>query len=166
MTFVVETIWWLVPFLMANQCPGFARALDLPFSKTPVAVRLLGENKTIGAYYVAVAGAIATLWVQSVFGLPAEFIGTNILLLGVCMGLGVALGDHVKSFVKRRLGIAPGAGWWPFDQLDFLIGGIIFSASLVGVPSLARFVMAVGLVLVIHPVGNYLGYRLGLRHVP
>ena len=166
MTIIAETLWFLLPFLIANQCPGFARALGLPLSTTPVAARILGENKTIGAYYSAVVGASVTLWIQSIFALPVEFIGANKLLLGICMGLGVALGDHVKSFVKRTRGIVPGARWWPFDQLDFLIGGIILSAPLVGVPGLTRFIMAVGLVLLIHPVGNYLGYRLGLRKVP
>jgi hypothetical protein len=32
--------------------------------------------------------------------------------------------DSVKSFVKRRVGIAPGAPWIPFDQLDFVIGAL------------------------------------------
>jgi CDP-2,3-bis-(O-geranylgeranyl)-sn-glycerol synthase len=34
-------------------------------------------------------------------------------------------GDALKSLVKRRVGIAPGAPWIPWDQLDFALGALV-----------------------------------------
>ena len=35
-------------------------------------------------------------------------------------------GDSMKSLVKRRIGIAPGKPWIPWDQLDFVLGALAF----------------------------------------
>ena len=48
--------------------------------------------------------------------------GNCSLWLGVSMGAGTGVGDAVKSFFKRQIGIAPGASWIGFDQLDFFVG--------------------------------------------
>ena len=49
------------------------------------------------------------------------------LILGFMLGLGAILGDSVKSFFKRRTGREGGAPWVPFDQLDFVLGGLLFA---------------------------------------
>jgi CDP-2,3-bis-(O-geranylgeranyl)-sn-glycerol synthase len=36
------------------------------------------------------------------------------------------VGDLVKSYFKRRLNIPSGQRWLPWDQLDMVIGGIVF----------------------------------------
>lgn len=38
-------------------------------------------------------------------------------------------GDSLKSFVKRRVGIAPGKPWIPFDQVDFAIGALVLTSG-------------------------------------
>jgi len=33
----------------------------------------------------------------------------------------------VKSFCKRRMGIAPGKSWFPWDQIDWVVGTMVMS---------------------------------------
>ena len=60
---------------------------------------------------------------------------------GLLMGVGAGIGDAVKSFLKRQLGISAGSPWLGFDQLDFFLGALA-CVSLVHVPPL-RIVLAV-----------------------
>lgn len=74
------------------------------------------------------AAAVATAFLQSLAGGPGivEESG-RWLSLGLLLGLGAVSGDAVKSFFKRRLGIAPGRPWVPFDQLDFQVGALLLA---------------------------------------
>jgi CDP-2,3-bis-(O-geranylgeranyl)-sn-glycerol synthase len=169
---ILETLWFFLPILVANQCPGFAVRLNMPGANVPVSSKWLGEHKTWAAYYAGPFGALCTLLIQyqliliapSMFGLFKY--RTNLCFAGLFLGLGAILGDHIKSFFKRRLGKSPGTAWWPFDQLDFVIGGIIFAIPVVGWIGWERTLIICSFVLIIHPIGNRIGYKLGLREVP
>lgn len=84
------------------------------------------------------------------------------ILLGIAAGSGAMLGDSLKSRFKRRLGIVPGRRWIPFDQLDFVLGGLLALSFWIR-PSLSDII----LILVISVAGdiavNQLSYRLGVR---
>jgi CDP-2,3-bis-(O-geranylgeranyl)-sn-glycerol synthase len=71
-------------------------------------------------------------------------------------------GDSAKSFVKRRVGIAPGQSWVPFYQLDFVIGALVLTGHRAPLSwldwALILAVSGAGAVVVTH-----LGYRLGIR---
>ena len=43
----------------------------------------------------------------------------------ICFG--ALFGDIIESFFKRRIGKNRGENWIPFDQLDFIVGVLIFS---------------------------------------
>jgi CDP-2,3-bis-(O-geranylgeranyl)-sn-glycerol synthase len=47
------------------------------------------------------------------------------ILFSLCFG--ALLGDIVESFFKRRIGRDRGQDWIPFDQLDFIVGALVFS---------------------------------------
>jgi CDP-2,3-bis-(O-geranylgeranyl)-sn-glycerol synthase len=83
----------------------------------------------------------------------------------------------VKSFFKRRLGKEGGAPWFPFDQLDFVVFGLLGMA--LASPLLADgwtrqallgdwVVLATLIVLtpLLHYLVNVVGYRLRLKEVP
>jgi len=91
--------------------------------------RVLGDHKTWRGLVVGVlAGALTFALQQAIF--RAGWLQALALLdydacsplPGALLGFGALLGDAVKSFFKRGLGIAPGGTWIPFDQLDFLVG--------------------------------------------
>lgn len=165
------SFWLFLPALIANQCPGFvaklATVLPVPLHR-PVSHRWLGARKTWSAYYAGPIGGAVAIFLQSKIEAVNASIGMidygqpQILLVGFLFGLGAVLGDHAESFLKRRMGIPPGDAWWPFDQLDFVLGAIVLTAAMI--PWTWQIVSMICLaMLVIHPFGNYIGMRLGLR---
>ena len=78
------------------------------------------------------------------------------------MGLGAGVGDAVKSFFKRRVGIAPGSSWLFFDQLDFFVGAYAF-VSLVHAPPLLAVLAMTPIVFVCDIAATAVFYRLRLK---
>ena len=78
------------------------------------------------------------------------------------MGLGVLFGDLVKSFFKRRFNIKPGAPWFPFDQLDALIGGLLLTGFVYKIPTNIVLFLIITVPL-LHVLINHLGFYLGLK---
>jgi CDP-2,3-bis-(O-geranylgeranyl)-sn-glycerol synthase len=87
------------------------------------------------------------------------------VVLGGLLGFGALTGDAVESFIKRQLKINSGQSWFPFDQLDYIFGGILLSSLLV---QLAWYVYAWVIVLYfgIHLLTVYVFYKLGVRDKP
>ena len=77
-------------------------------------------------------------------------------------GLGALGGDALKSFIKPRLGIAPGMPWIPADQLDFVVVGIVAVSFFVRMtPPDIAWILAISL---LGDIGvNHLSFRLGIR---
>lgn len=168
--FILEALWFFVPAVAANQCPGLAAKLDLPGNR-PVSTRWLGANKTWAAYYAAAFGATLAIYLQRLAPMPEgfellDYERPELWLVGLAFGLGTVLGDHAKSFVKRRFGIPPGDPWWPFDQLDYVVGSLLLVAPFSGWIGGERVATLVVTVLLLNPLVNGIGYRLKLRKVP
>ena len=70
----------------------------------------------------------------------------------------------LKSYFKRKLNIKPGKSWIPFDQLDFIIGGLLF-ISLVFTPPTEIIIILLILTPFLHITTNHIGYYLGIREV-
>jgi len=49
----------------------------------------------------------------------------RVFLFGAIVGFMALVGDAVKSYFKRRRGKEGGAPWFPFDQLDFVVFGVL-----------------------------------------
>ena len=85
--------------------------------------------------------------------------------LGAIMGLSALLGDLIKSFVKRRLGISSGRSWIPFDQVDWIIG-VLLGVTIVFVPDLFFIVTSLVVGVALHFFIKLVGYILHLSEVP
>ena len=101
----------------------------------------------------------------------------QVFLFGAALGFMALVGDAVKSYFKRRRKIARGGSWFPFDQLDFVVFGLL--GILLASPLLpagwavhAYFLDWVVLVTLLvltpalHLLVNRIGYWLGLKDVP
>jgi CDP-2,3-bis-(O-geranylgeranyl)-sn-glycerol synthase len=110
-------------------------------------------------------------------GTPRSAPAAAVFLFGAAMGFFALLGDAVKSYFKRRVGKEGGAPWVPFDQLDFVVFGLL--GMLAASPLLPTgwvwhaltddwLVPATLLVLtpLLHLLVNRIGYRLRLKSVP
>ena len=71
-------------------------------------------------------------------------------------------GDSLKSYAKRRVGIAPGARWMPADQLDFIVGAMVPMAAIVSF-SWVDVLLLLGFTFFAHIAVNHLAFHLRIR---
>jgi len=170
--YLLGVFWFLLPAGVANMAPVlFARVpfLDYPldFGVKFKGKRVLGANKTIRGVVMGVLGSTVVVWLQKLsygfvngFSL-IDYSTVNVLLLGFLLGFGALMGDAVKSFFKRRIGIKPGKSWMPFDQIDWIIGGLVFGGFYVSV-DLRMWVVGILLFFVLHLIVRQIGFSLGM----
>jgi CDP-2,3-bis-(O-geranylgeranyl)-sn-glycerol synthase len=158
---VLQLVYLMLPAYAANMTPPFLRYWK--GWNPPIARRLLGDHKTVLGFASGIGSAVLAAFVQSRIAWEGSLVHSDQwLALGLRFGIGAMTGDSAKSFVKRRVGIAPGEPWIPFDQLDFVIGALVLTWSraplswLDGV--LILLVSAGGHILVTH-----LGFWLRIR---
>jgi len=166
----LELIIFMLPCYVANAAPvviGGGDRLD-GGTKLGDGRALLGKTKSVRGFIggivagIVVAGLASLLWPMLLFG------NQQILFLsGVLLSIGALVGDAVGSFIKRRMNIGPGKQCMVLDQIDFLVGGLVFAypvaAVIYTVPNLV-FILIVSFIL--HIGTNILANRAGLKKVP
>jgi len=180
---ILFSLWFFVPAGFGNMTPVFAahipllRDLNYPldFGKKYRKQRIFGVHKTWRGVVLGVLIGMLIVWVQSVIfhhsawirsiSTPVNYRASSILVLGLLLSLGALIGDAIESFVKRQRGIGSGDRWFPFDQLDYVIGGILLSILYVRLP-LDRYVWIIILWFGMHLLFSYIGYLLKLKSKP
>lgn len=172
---ILTVLWFFLPAYLADMAPVIVRG-HWQWLARPIdgghrwrGRRLLGDHKTWRGIVAGVAFGVVTFAVQRTLyrlgvleGLALIDYDVSSLLPGVLLGLGTGVGDAAKSFVKRGLGIAPGASWIGPDQLDFFVGAWLFVLPVVAVP-LVPALLAAPLVLVGTIAVTATGYGLGMK---
>ena len=157
---VVEALKFIFPAYCANAAPVLAGGgLPLDFGKNFVdGRRIFGKNKTFRGFFFGLAiGVLVGLMENFLFGYP--------LLFSVLSPLGALMGDLTGAFLKRRLDIAPGGLLPVVDQVDFVVGAILFSLPL----AIITLELAVAMLIItppIHLLTNFLAYKLKLKSNP
>jgi CDP-2,3-bis-(O-geranylgeranyl)-sn-glycerol synthase len=172
---VLRVLWLFVPAYLANMSPvlvqGWFAGLATPIDggRSFRGRRILGDHKTWRGLFAGIVVGVVTYELQRL--LHAAGIAPGLVLLeyadhpvlpGFLMGLGTGVGDAVKSFFKRRVGIAPGASWPVFDQLDFFAGAYLFVAA-VHAPPLLPTLACLPIVLAGSVAVTAIGWALGLK---
>lgn len=184
--FIFSCLWYLLPAALANHTASCGNRLWLPkafrngLARLAVPVDLgvkwrgkeiLGKNKTWRGLLVGVITGMAAAGVQAVLffntdffrrNSPVDYGEVNFLLSGFLMGAGALSGDLVKSFIKRRLGFASGKPWFPWDQLDWIAGAVLFS-SVVYVPSAMTAAVTAVLYVCVHLCSDRIVCRMGIK---
>lgn len=128
--------------------------------------RIFGDNKTWRGFFF---GWAVGLLVGAIEGVVFGFNQFPILF-SVLTPLGALLGDLTGAFFKRRLNIAPGGLLPVVDQIDFVVGAVVFSLPLVltGVIGLSWEAVAIALLITppIHLFTNFCAYKLKLKKHP
>lgn len=144
---VAQSLYLFLPAYVANMAPVVARRLHLlPRLDRPLdggrvfrGQPLLGAHKTLRGIVAGVVAAVAAAFLQrraaAAEGFWAEisefpYAEYSPLLWGALLGGGALLGDIGKSFIKRRFGIPPGRRWFPWDQIDLVVGALLFGRIL------------------------------------
>ncbi|HXH26532.1 MAG TPA: CDP-archaeol synthase [Candidatus Acidoferrum sp.] len=175
---IIIAVWFFLPAGAANMAPIFAAKLpglrrwstplDLGF--TYKGIRLFGDHKTWRGLLSGILLGIFVALLQQImvghFNFPeAVAVTTPTLLLGGLLGFGALAGDAAKSFFKRRLGRRPGDSWLPFDQLDYIAGGIVLTIPFFRL-SLEQYIWLCIVWSGLHIVVSYAGFLLRLKGKP
>lgn len=180
---ILLAIWFFFPVAMANAAPVFSAKIPL-FQRfdTPIdggaiwhGKRVLGPHKTWRGIVSGIVLATFVLWIQQLFVAHTEwaaaftaqvdYAALPLLLLGPAFAIGALGGDALKSFFKRRIGIEAGKTWLPFDQLDYIIGGVLISMLFVILTPL-QYMWIFVIWFFLHLIASYVGYRIGLKDAP
>ena len=70
-----------------------------------------------------------------------------------------------REVFQRGSAEYPGKSWFPFDQLDFVVGALVFSAA-VETPTLVGLIIILVLTPPLHRLSNIIDHKIGLKEVP
>jgi CDP-2,3-bis-(O-geranylgeranyl)-sn-glycerol synthase len=168
-TLIVEALKFIFPAYCANAVPVIAGGgTPMDFGKNFFDGKpFLGKNKTFRGFFFGLAIGIFVGVLESlVFSYPIPFS----VLFSVLSPLGALIGDLAGSFLKRRLGIAPGGLLPVVDQIDFAVGAILFSLPFFSLPlTITYWELAIAVIIItppIHLLTNFSAYKLKLKKNP
>lgn len=162
-TLIVHSFALILPAYIANSVPVLARGkhpVDFGVSM-PDGRRVLGDGKTFeGILFGLIFGTLAGIVGGILLGELYYFA-----FLSCVLAFGALVGDMIGAFVKRRLNIPRGAPAPVLDQLDFVVGALLFVWPFYPlVWEQALFVLIV--TPPIHLFTNFMAYKLGLKPNP
>jgi CDP-2,3-bis-(O-geranylgeranyl)-sn-glycerol synthase len=180
---ILFALWFFLPAGIANLVPVFAahipgiKKFDAPIDggRMYKGKRVFGDHKTWRGMIVGIIAGTLVLWLQQYlfqevswirsFASEVDYPSLPTLIMGPLFAIGALGGDAIESFFKRQRGIAPGKGWFPFDQTDFIIGGAIATMPFVTL-SVWHYLWLLVLWLGVHVISTVIGYFLGLKNTP
>ena len=158
---IVEALKFVFPAYCANGTPVLAGGgTKMDFGKNFVdGKRIFGNNKTFRGFFFgwAIGMLVGSIEYMVFPGFPVLFI--------VLTPLGALLGDLAGAFLKRRLGITPGGLLPIVDQIDFVLGALVFALPLM----IVYWQLAVTVLLItppIHLFTNFIAYKMKLKRHP
>ncbi|MDD5749713.1 MAG: CDP-archaeol synthase [Patescibacteria group bacterium] len=169
--YFLSLIWLFLPAGAANMAASLSKFIPflnypLDFGLTFRSRPLLGSHKTWrGLFFGLLAAWLLAYWQvkQVIFAYAFfDYSQINFWLWGLLLGAGAILGDAIRSFIKRRLGIMPGHPWFPYDQIDWVIGAGVLASFYVPI-SWDKLLVAIILATLIHPAVNYFCYIIHLQ---
>ncbi|MBT3298190.1 CDP-archaeol synthase [archaeon] len=178
MLLLLKALYFFLPAYFANMAPVIFK--KVPVLSKPISKKLFGKNKTWRGLVSAVLVGFLVYLVQ-VLLYRFSLVGNGFfwiflqeislinyleysLLLGFFLSLGAILGDIFESYIKRKLGFKPGQSWFPFDQLDFVVGALLLS-MLIYFPDVLTIILLLSISPLLHLTINYVAYFLGIREV-
>jgi CDP-2,3-bis-(O-geranylgeranyl)-sn-glycerol synthase len=157
---LLNALKFILPAYCANAAPViFGGGLPLDFGKVFYDGRpIFGRNKTFKGFFFGIAvGTVVGLVESLLFEYPVHF--------GFLLSLGALTGDLLGAFLKRRLGIPSGKMLPIIDQIDFVVGALIFSTPLNMLsPELAIIVLVI--TPPVHLFTNFAAHKIGLKNTP
>jgi CDP-2,3-bis-(O-geranylgeranyl)-sn-glycerol synthase len=165
---IVEALKFIFPAYCANGTPVLAGGgTKMDFGRNFIdGKRVFGDNKTFRGFFFGWAvGFLVGIIEGFVFGFENYPV-----LFSVLIPLGALLGDLTGAFIKRRLSIQPGGLLPVVDQIDFVVGAVVFALplALTGMFALTWQVAVTVLLITppIHLLTNFGAYKLKLKKHP
>lgn len=177
--FIGQLLYFFLPAGLANMSPVLFKNR---FTRLAVPVdggRMYGGQPLFGSHKTWRGVVVATVMGGFLFLVQYWAVGRWPVLeslsafdlrqapwwFGFLFGLGAIVGDLIKSFFKRRVKRMPGEGWFPFDQLDFLVGAGLVAAIFFDI-SWTVWVIIVLVGPFFHILVNHIGYWVRMKDSP
>lgn len=180
MEMILFALWFFLPAGLANAAPVFANKIPgynkwntpLDFGLKFRGKRIFGDNKTWRGLMFGIVLATVTLglqvyafnhfgWAQDI-AININYFILPVYILGPLFAIGALGGDALESFFKRQRGIPSGESWFPFDQLDYIIGGLVTSFLIIEL-TLEEYLAVIVVWFCVHIIATFIGYAIGLR---
>ena len=180
--FILSCLYFFLPAYLANMTSslikkhGFLKFLDKPIDNGRIfrGEPILGSHKSWrGVILGIVVGFLIVFFQQFLYQFSIvqkisflDYQKINIFLFAFLISFGAIFGDLLFAFIKRRLKLKPGARFFPFDQINYVIGVALFLTPYFWFyPYIKCFGIWVWITLLIltfflHIIVNYLGYLL------
>ncbi|HML05077.1 MAG TPA: CDP-2,3-bis-(O-geranylgeranyl)-sn-glycerol synthase [Methanobacterium sp.] len=155
-------IYFMLPAYLAN-----ASALAFGGGKPLDSGRTFTDGRRIFGDGVTWRGTLIGAGIGILIGLLQGIISGNIIqgiLLGFFLGAGALIGDACGSFVKRRMNIERGRPTPFLDQLDFVVGALIFASIIVILP-FYMIILILIISFILHLSANIIAYLFGIKKV-
>lgn len=182
MKIILSVLWFFLPAGLGNLAPIIAAKIPiLKKYSHPIdnlqkfrGKRILGDHKTVRGLIAGICAGIITVYLQVIlynhfhFFRSVSIINYNAInpfLFGFLCSFGALFGDGLKSFFKRQLNIPAGKSWFPFDQIDYILGGILFTSLYVRL-SLNLYLILFIVWFFLHPLSTFIGWLLRLKDEP
>ena len=178
--FAISCLYFFLPAYFANMTPPIAKKLGIlkflakpiDFDKKFLGKPIFGSHKTWrGAILALFVGFLTALVQGLLFNLEffkkisiVDYSKINIFLFGFLISFGDVFGDLAFAFIKRRIGLKPGAPFVPFDQINYVLGCFLFLQPYLKL-NLKVWLTILVLTFFLHIIFNYLGYYLKIRDV-
>lgn len=179
---ILLAFWILIPAAVANTTPVIVARLPIikninypiDFGATLRGKRVFGDHKTIRGLVCGMLAGIGVVFLQSYLFeniekieelIEFDYTLLNPLTFGLLLSFGALAGDAIESFFKRQLGVGPGKPWIPFDQIDSIIGVIIFTLPYYQFDLMIYVIMFLIWSLG-HPLSTITGYLVKLKDEP
>lgn len=183
LSLLAYALYFMLPAYMANvSALAFGGGTPVDFKNNFTdGRRILGDGVTwrgtivgiiLGTIIAAIQGIIF-LYYGDIFTLIPGWISiegiipnnyTEWIILGLCLSGGALIGDAAGSFIKRRIKIKRGRPAPFLDQLDFVIGALLFASLVVTIP-LDIILLILIFTIILHLTANSIAYLLGLKDV-
>jgi len=169
---ILQAFYFMFPAYVANATPVFfsklrmGKVLDGPIDleRKLFGVRIFGDNKTVKGFLFGTLFGVLTGFSQYYLANAFRYSLYEALFIGFLLGFGALVGDAIKSFIKRRIGVKPGGVLPVLDQIDFAIGALCFAS--IAVDFSFNFILVILIISPIFPViANITAYFLGLKKV-
>jgi CDP-2,3-bis-(O-geranylgeranyl)-sn-glycerol synthase len=158
---IAEALKFIFPAYCANAAPvlfGGGKPLDFG-GRFPDGKPIFGKNKTFRGFFTG-------LLLGSLVGVGEHLLFRQYpVFYGFFLALGALTGDLIGSFIKRRIGLSPGASLPIVDQTDFVFGAFLFAFAFTS-PPWDIFLTTLMLTVPIHFLTNAFAYILGVKDKP
>ena len=125
------------------------------------------QRALVAGVLLAIVGSLLGVFVvlkrMSFFSDAIAHASLTGIAIGLLLGFGTIIGDLVESFFKRRLNYESGKPFVPFDQIDFVLGAMIFVFPIVNL-SINKIFIIIILSFVLHILVNHIAFYLKIRN--